>query len=100
MQAAIDGKSYVPLRTFTYGEGNAARAVRVVQNLFYWLTLLDCGANGLLPRRPAGDDGGNGKLLSQFRMCLSVVNTDKCLKALLESSLSCATTLATFNFPG
>jgi hypothetical protein len=51
MRAVIDGESHVPLRTFAYGEGNAARAVRVAQDVVYWLTLLDGGANGLLPRR-------------------------------------------------
>jgi hypothetical protein len=51
MRAAIDGESHVPLRTFAYGEGNAARAVRVAQDMVYWLTLLDSGADGLLPRR-------------------------------------------------
>ena len=51
MRAVIDGESHVPLRTFAYGEGNAARAVRVAQDVVYWLTLLDGGANGLLPRQ-------------------------------------------------
>jgi hypothetical protein len=51
MRAAIDGESHVPLRTFVYGEGNVVRAVRVAQDVVYWLTLLDGGADGLLPRR-------------------------------------------------
>ena len=51
MRAAIDGESHIPLRTFAYGEGNAARAVRVAQDVVYWLTLLDGGADGLLPKR-------------------------------------------------
>ena len=45
------GESHFPRRTFTYGEGNVARAVRVAQDVVYWLTLLDGGGDGLLPRR-------------------------------------------------
>jgi hypothetical protein len=56
MRAAIDGESHVPLRTFTYGKGNAARAVRVAQDVVYWLTLLDGGADGLLPRRSSSGE--------------------------------------------
>ncbi len=73
MQVAIDSKSYAPLRTFTYSKGNATRAARVVQKLVYQLTLLDCGADGLLPTQSAGNNGGDGKLPSRFCMCLGVV---------------------------
>ena len=51
MRAAIDGESHVPLRMFAYGEGNTALAVRVAQDVVYWLTLLDGGAARLLLRR-------------------------------------------------
>jgi hypothetical protein len=94
MRAAIDGESHVPLRTFAYGEGNAARAVRVAQNVVYRLTLLDGGADGLLPRRSSsggdgdgGDDGDGGESPSRFRMCHGVVDADECLNASLESDL-------------
>ena len=36
--AGWTGSPHVPLRTFAYGEGNAARAVRVAQNVVYRLT--------------------------------------------------------------
>ena len=97
MRAVIDGESHVPLRTFAYGEGNAARAVRVAQNVVYRLTLLDGGADGLLPRRSSsggdgdggdgGDDGDGGESPSRFRMCHGVVDADECLNASLESDL-------------
>jgi hypothetical protein len=87
MWAEINGESYVPLRTFACGKWNAGQAVRVAQNLVYELMLLDCGADGLLPRQPAGDVGGDGELPSQFSMCLGVVNADECLNASLELDL-------------
>ena len=83
MRAAIDGESHVPLRTFAYGEGNVARAVRVAQDVVYWLTLLDGGADGLLLRRSSS---GGTTMASASAAMMAMVNR--------RPSSACATALS------
>ena len=71
MRVAIDGESHVPLRTFAYGEGNVARVVRVAQDVVYWLTLLDGGADGLLLRRSSS---GGTTMASASAAMMAMVN--------------------------
>ena len=76
----IEGKSHVPLKTYTSQPLKAvAHSVKVAQDTLYRLTILDSGSDGIQQRSRDGDE-------SNFRMCYGTISAEECLNAPVDSS--------------